>query len=269
MKHLSIIFFCIIFISCSEKQKGDLPASTDIYEWDFTNHKQITYAYKQTIQNSMVMSGEKINQNISGNGELLLRVLDSSKAEVGLSNMQLRMWDEDTALSINRKIEYGFIQNINTMGKMNSEGEVPAQGVFTFMLPDKSMKVGEKCSMPIKMPFNNYGGQIYFKGTMEITLKEYKVVNGDSCAVYDGKYDIHEADTPTKLKDLSFKLTGDSYIVFNFVEGYIVSSIENIAMDVDSKQVNANMPEPPDAGINFSMQMFMRSHTEINLTAVN
>jgi hypothetical protein len=175
------------------------------------------------------------------------------------------------------KIPPIVIQGFQEDGKLSAEMRGNPQEALMrvlFPLPPKPLKVGESVDLPMRMPFNVMGTQLFATGRCRAKLTGYVDIAGHTCARLEGDIDISDLKVPQELRGkYRFTSKGKSVMYFD-VPGRRFARVD-LALKM-SAQVEAPSPAgavaaqggPQLKGMPKTLRMAMDSDNLIELRHV-
>ena len=248
-----------------EYKEVDSPSEAPVFRWDFSENKTVHfYRYQQEVRNESDMgalsggSSGVMDQEMSANGDLLIKSQGDGTAELVLKDMKMTMkmdMGEDEPKTMEQVIPALVVQGVKEDGS-GSFGDSSQDLLLKmlFPLPPQSLKVGESVDVPAEMPFNAMGSMLKVTGRSRITLDRYVRIDGRTCAKLDVDTDISRLNVPSELKgEYKCSTKGSSVFYFDvenrsFVSGTI-ALIMQFSIDAPTPRMKisgedaADMPE--------------------------
>ena len=148
-----------------EYDEAEAPEGPVLLRWDFSGEDVFEYTYKQEVRNQADMGGvmggeesEETEQEMSGEGSLVLRSKGDGTAELVLKDVKMIMKGDlgsgDTPDIKEQTAPPVVIQGIKEDGSGSFGNN--SQDMFLrllFPLPEKELSVGESAEIPMQMPF--------------------------------------------------------------------------------------------------------------------
>ncbi|QXP58557.1 hypothetical protein [Olleya sp. HaHaR_3_96] len=215
-----ILFGLILIILSGCKNKSEN------FEWNFNNNKNYTYSFSQktTSENKMSKQEKSDNSYISGKGQIIITSKSENLADLSLIDLKVKMQNNFTKDTISQNQPDIIIQDLKSDGTLISFKTNDFIRLL-FPLPNKNLREGEKCDIPMHSPYNINGSIINSKGFNSLKLLNYEVINGHRCAVLVGDIDISKLDLPENLEgNYEFSQIGKGTYYFDIENGYYIKS---------------------------------------------
>ena len=204
-----ILFGILIVTICSckdekdQKHKNDNVQLTEL-SWDFSHKKTYSYSYQQNVKNQNTFRRDQSpdKSKIIGNGNLNVWVKDNDHADLSLTNLKMDMitFDEhgEARDTISNDAPPSVIHGMKPNGSFESNSHNVIFDLI-FPLPHKNLSIGESDKIPLQMPYNAGGTELFVKGFNTIEYVGNEMLNSKDCAVLKGKIDISNLEIPEEL----------------------------------------------------------------------
>ncbi len=200
------------------------------FTWDFDTPKNYVYTFRQEIISKSNMMGMDMKEHVIADGNLLIKAKSNKMADLVIKDLTMKMPADSLnsmpGLPTNTPPQTMVIQDMTDSGGFK---QAPTDNQILFLtlfpLPDKNLQVGQQDAIPIKVPFNAFGSQLFVTGNGVITFVKTETKNGHNCAVLDDKIDISKIDIPKDLKgNYSCSFIGDGTYYFDMDNHYFISA---------------------------------------------
>lgn len=213
------ILFGLILVSLSS-------CKNENFEWDFNTNKNYTYSFSQktTSESKMSKQNKSNNSYISGKGQIIITSKSENLADLSFIDIKVKMKNDFTKDTISQNQPNNIIQDLKSDGTLIAFKTNDFVRLL-FPLPNKNLRKGEKCDLPMFSPYNINGSIINSKGYNSLKLLNYEVIDGHKCAVLIGDIDISKLDLPENFEgNYEFSQIGKGTYYFDIENGYYIKS---------------------------------------------
>lgn len=213
------ILFGLILVSLSS-------CKNENFEWDFNTNKNYTYSFSQktTSESKMSKQNKSNNSYISGKGQIIITSKSENLADLSFIDIKVKMKNDFTKDTISQNQPNNIIQDLKSDGTLIAFKTNDFVRLL-FPLPNKNLRKGEKCDLPMFSPYNINGSIINSKGYNSLKLLNYEVIDGHKCAVLIGDINISKLDLPENFEgNYEFSQIGKGTYYFDIENGYYIKS---------------------------------------------
>jgi len=225
---------------------------------DFSGNTDYVYDFSQNIEGAHWdgQSDLTTSQKISVKGDLLLKSQGDRTADLVFDAMTV-----DTTLDFQgekktmRQAVPGLeLPGVGENGRIGDEA-ASRDLVFQIMfsLPDEPLELGQTFHREVTTPFSILGAALLVKGSMEITLSGFVLIDGALCARLEGDITLADIQVPENLQGIFSSSVKGRYLAFfdledrSFAEGRIalLMSMTADAPLPESEKGTEGKPSPP------------------------
>lgn len=246
MKKIILGMSILIFASCGNgNTKSTENENSSQFQWDFSKQRKFIYSFSQTVngEKKMDKASPADKTHMTGFGKLNVRVKEGNLADLSLSDIEIKMImfnkDGTPRDTMTQKAPGTVVQDMKPNGSFgNSNTDILFK--ILFPLPNKPLEKGDSDEIPMQMPFNANGSQLFAKGQTTLTFVGFEKVGGRNCAVLKGVIDISRLDVPKELKrDYKCSTIGNATYYFDLENGCYVGAdikmVMNLMMDTGTE----------------------------------
>lgn len=233
MNKLLLGLSILLLVNCggeSTSQNQSTEPETNPFQWDFSQPKTIVYTYSQTVNGENIMQKDAvpIKSFITGEGFLKIKIKENQLADLSLTDIDMTMVsynpDGSPKDTVRQKAPASVVENMKPSGGFGATQTDVLFDLF-FPLPKKNLQEGESYDIPMKVPFNVGGSQLFSKGRNQLTFLGYETLDGTQAAVLEGDIKIMDIHIPEEFTgNYESKTTGKAKYYFDMENSYFLGA---------------------------------------------
>jgi hypothetical protein len=185
------------------------PTGKQSFRWDFSSEYKFVYEY---VMNATTNVGGQVGKQ-DATGKLTVDSKGNKSADLTLSNI---VFEQEPDTHIPSTMVRDFSEDSKFSHTIPTEDTVDE---IYFALPPESLEVGESVTIPSRKTWTASNHAAWARGSTDITLKDYVLIDGHYCAKFELKTDISKPEVPPGiLGEYTFSLTGTATTFFDTVD---------------------------------------------------
>jgi hypothetical protein len=240
MKKIVLGFILLTLISCADKKS---------FTWDFSSQKKIIYSYSQIIESKNQLGVNNIlnKSKTIANGSLNVIVKDNNLANLSITDLKLNMiqFNKDGIAgdTLKNATSMSIPQNMKSNGVFDTENKNIIFDII-FPLPLKSLEVGQKDKIPMRIPFNIENSKLFVNGFNTLEYIGDELFENKKCAVLKGVINVSDLKVPEIYKGIyKGETIGSATYYFDIDNKYFVGADIQMNMNILS---DAQKDRPDD-----------------------